>query len=142
MSPSTRGTRRGGRARRSLHTVAYVVVVLAVLALALSACAGLPPAPGDDKVSIAGLKFIPTVLTVTRGATVTWTNDDQTAHTITSDDFPNPDFATPTQTPPPGAFTSLPLSPGKSFSHRFDNAGTFHYHCQIHTYLKGTVIVK
>jgi plastocyanin len=117
-----------------------VLTVAALLALfALAACIGLPGAPGGDNVVIQDLKFIPSQLTVQKGAKVTWTNNDQTAHTITSDDFPDPGT---TQTPPPGAFTSKVLNPGESFSHKFDQAGTVGYHCQIHPYLKGQVLVK
>jgi plastocyanin len=114
-------------------------LAVAVIAAAVTGCVGLPAPPGDDKVTIQDLKFIPTTLEVRAGATVTWTNKDATAHTVTSDDFPDP---ASTSTPPPGSFTSQPLNPGATFSHRFDKAGKYDYHCQIHPYLKGTVVVK
>jgi plastocyanin len=28
------------------------------------------------------------------------------------------------------------------FSYTFNNAGTYPYHCSIHTYMTGTIIVK
>jgi plastocyanin len=124
--------------RRRSAPMACALLLLA--AVALTSCAGLPPTPGGDRVVIQDLKFLPSTLTVTKGTTVTWTNNDQTAHTVTSDDFPDP--ADTTATPPPGSFTSTVLNPGETYSHRFDQAGTVPYHCQIHSYLKGTVVVK
>jgi plastocyanin len=125
------------------HLTSGMVALLAAVlgaALVLAACAGQPPQPSKpDTVVIASLRFNPRTVTVSKGATVTWTNKDATAHTVTSDDFPDP---TSTSTPPPGSFTSKVLNPGDSFSHTFDKAGRFGYHCQIHGYLTGTVVVK
>jgi plastocyanin len=123
-----------------LMRIALAALVVAALVV-LTACAGIPNPPGDNKVTIADLKFIPSTIEVERGSTVTWTNNDQTAHTVTSDDFPDPSLP-PTTTVPAGAFSSKPLDPGDSFSHTFDKPGKYPYHCQIHTYLKGEVIVK
>jgi plastocyanin len=127
--------------RHRRRTIEGLLVVLAACAtaFALASCAGLPNPPGDDKVTIQDLKFIPSELTVNKGSTVTWTNNDQTVHTITSDDFPAQGS---TETPPPGSFTSQPLNPGDSYSHRFDKAGSVGYHCSIHMYLKGTIVVR
>jgi plastocyanin len=69
----------------------------------------------------------PASLTIVKAAKVTWMNDDSTTHTVTSDT---------------GAFESGNLSPGNSFTHQFNDAGTFPYHCSIHTFMKGTVTVQ
>lgn len=133
---------RTERVTRFLRTSRVALAIAALAALvALTACAGIPNPPGDDKVLIQDLKFIPSTITVQKGATVTWTNNDQTAHTVTSDDYPDPSTP-PTTTVPAGAFTSKPLNPGESFSHTFDKPGKYPYHCEIHNYLKGEVIVK
>jgi plastocyanin len=34
------------------------------------------------------------------------------------------------------------LAPGATFSFTFNNPGTFPYHCTIHTYMTGKVIVQ
>ena len=34
------------------------------------------------------------------------------------------------------------MSKGQTFSHRFDQAGTFAYVCGVHAYMKGQVVVK
>jgi plastocyanin len=81
----------------------------------------------QNSISIKGLAFNPASLTIVKGASVTWTNDDSTTHTVTSDT---------------GAFESGNLSPGNSFTHQFNDAGTFPYHCSIHTFMKGTITVQ
>jgi plastocyanin len=85
------------------------------------------PAQDATAVSIANFAFQPASLQVAVGATVTWTNADSTAHTVTSDT---------------GAFDSGPLAPGASFSQTFTTAGTFTYHCQIHPFMTATIVVS
>src|SRR5215813_11975870 len=71
--------------------------------------------------------FAPDGLTVDAGTTVTWTNTDSVAHTSTSD-------AT--------GWDSGIVAPGGQFSHSFQTAGTFRYHCAIHPGMVGTVVVR
>lgn len=40
------------------------------------------------------------------------------------------------------AFDSKNMAQGRSFSYTFSKAGTFTYHCDIHSYMTGTVTVK
>jgi plastocyanin len=81
----------------------------------------------QNTIAMKGLAFNPASLTIVKGAKVTWMNDDSTTHTVTSDT---------------GAFESGNLSPGNSFTHQFNDAGTFPYHCSIHTFMKGTITVQ
>jgi plastocyanin len=86
------------------------------------------PTPGNSAITIQNFSFNPNVTTITAGSTVTWTNNDSTAHTITSND---------------SAFTSSAvLSPGQSYSYTFTNTGTYDYHCAIHTFMTGKIIVQ
>jgi plastocyanin len=82
--------------------------------------------PGPD-ISIENFAFSPDTVTIAIGTTVTWKNKDSVNHTVTS------------QT---GVFDSGTLSNGGSFSFTFTQAGTFEYHCSIHTSMHGTVIVQ
>ena len=84
-------------------------------------------APSVSAVTISNLAFNPAQLDIKIGATVTWTNNDPMAHTITSD---NGQFASPT------------ISSGSNFSFTFTKAGTYQYHCAIHPSMTGVVIVK
>ncbi|HEX5185559.1 MAG TPA: plastocyanin/azurin family copper-binding protein [Nitrososphaeraceae archaeon] len=58
---------------------------------------------------------------------VLWTNDDAIEHTVTADD---------------GSFDSGPISPGDVFDSTFDTPGDFSYHCSIHPFMTGVVIVE
>ena len=64
-------------------------------------------------------------LTVQPGATVTWVNRGQHAHTVTFD----------------VGRDSGDVAPGGSFSATFPHAGTYTYHCHHHPDMKGTVVV-
>jgi plastocyanin len=71
--------------------------------------------------------FMPMSLTVAVGTTVTWKFDDSTDHTVAADDK---------------SFTSPALGKGKTYTHTFTTAGTVKYHCSIHPFMTGTIIVK
>lgn len=83
--------------------------------------------PAANTVSIAGMAFAPTSLTVKVGTKVTWTNNDGYAHTVTSNDGTS--------------FDSGNLASGASFSYTPTKTGTFDYHCTIHSGMAGTLIV-
>ncbi len=84
-------------------------------------------ASGGNTVTISGFAFSPATLNVAVGTKVTWTNKDGTTHTVSSDT---------------NAFNSGNLADGASYSYTFNTAGTYAYHCAIHTYMKGTIVVK
>jgi amicyanin len=81
--------------------------------------------------SSGSFAFSPTTLTIKVGSTVTWTNMTPAPHTVTSDDGKSFDSG-----------LSNPIAPsGGTYSFTFKQAGTFSYHCQIHPYMKATIIV-
>jgi plastocyanin len=126
------------------HRLSAVALML-VVSVALVACtptastpssagstagpAGTSSNPGSvqNAVTISGFAFSPASITVPVGTTVTWTNKDAAPHTITSDDGTT--------------FDSGNLANGATYSFTFTKAGTFAYHCAIHSSMKGTVIV-
>lgn len=69
--------------------------------------------------------FVPATITVAKGATVTWTNQDNVEHIIKSD-----------------AFESPVLKYNQSYSRRYDTVGSFQYYDKLHTSIVGTVNVK
>ena len=72
--------------------------------------------------------FTPDTLTVKVGTMVVWTNTSDAPHTVTSDT--------------PGVFGSTTnITQNQTFSFTFTTAGTFPYHCNIHPYMKATIIV-
>lgn len=91
------------------------------------------PGKGSNSVSISGMAFNPASLTVAVGTTVTWTNNDAIAHTVTSDT---------------GLFDSGSISAtggysgGGTYSYTFATAGTYNYHCMIHPMMTAKIIVQ
>jgi len=88
---------------------------------------GQTAASGPSVVTIKGFKFGPAALTVSSGTTVTWTNSDALTHTVAATD---------------GSFDSSNLAPGGQFSFTFNPPGTYAYHCSIHPFMTGQVIVQ
>ena len=85
------------------------------------------PISSSTEVSILNFEFNPTQLIVRVGSTVTWTNNDKVIHTVTSDVG--------------SEMNSGPIKPGSTYSHVFDSAGTFIYHCTIHPNMIGNITV-
>ena len=75
-------------------------------------------------VTIADFAFAPQAITVPRGTTVTWTNNDPFGHSIIGD-----------------GFASESLDGGATFQFTFDTPGTYSYVCGVHPQMTGTVIV-
>jgi YVTN family beta-propeller protein len=82
--------------------------------------------PATASVNIASFSFNPKSVTVKAGQSVTFTNNDAITHTTTSDAWDSGDI-------PPGSSYTLtaPSSPG-----------TYAFHCSIHPFMTGTLIVQ
>ena len=83
-------------------------------------------ATSGNAVTIVDFGFNPGTITVKAGTTVTWTNTGVT-HTVTSNT---------------GLFDSGHLGSGDTFTFTFSKAGTYAYHCAIHSAMKGEVTVS
>lgn len=77
-------------------------------------------------VTVANFAFTPKLVAVGLGGTVTWTFPEAMAHTTESND---------------GFWSSPHEMGGATYTHTFPTAGTFGYHCAIHTFMHGTVRV-
>ncbi|MHB1377132.1 MAG: cupredoxin domain-containing protein [Candidatus Humimicrobiaceae bacterium] len=132
--------------RNNLLIYFLLVVALLIIALPLAGCSGSggtaatkttatstetttasTTGAGGQAVLIKSNAFDPASLTIKVGDTVTWTNNDSYAHTVTSDN---------------GAFDSGSMAGGGTFSFTFKTAGTFSYHCSIHTFMTAKIIVQ
>ena len=81
------------------------------------------------KVNIQNMKFDPSSISIAKGDTVEWTNRMGMAHTVTGDD-------------PAKLGDSGNIAPnGGTHCHVFDASDTITYHCEIHPFMTGTVIV-
>jgi plastocyanin len=111
--------------------VFYRRLLFSVALSAILGTVGVLPAPSaqaqsSNTIVIQNYSFNPQTLSVPVGTTVTWMNSAPIAHTTTSDT---------------GLWDSGPLNPGAEFQHTFNTAGTFTYHCNIHPYMHGTIVV-
>lgn len=86
-----------------------------------------PPGNTANTVDIKGMAFGPTSLTVKAGTTVVWENSDNMAHTVTADD---------------NSFDSGNVAVSTKYSHTFSSTGSFPYHCNYHSGMKGTIVVN
>jgi plastocyanin len=86
------------------------------------------PSSGTAQVTISGFAFSP--LTVSVGTSVTWMNADSVTHTATAD--PSSAFQFDTGNINPGATSRAVV---------FSSAGSFAYHCNIHSTMHGTIVV-
>ncbi len=97
-----------------------------LLALTLTAGANAAaPVPGAI-VHIKDFTYAPTPLTVHVGDRVTFVNDDDEAHTVTATDK---------------SFDSEGLDGAGTWQHVFVKAGTYRYFCELHPYMKATIVV-
>ncbi len=112
---------------------------LLALTLLLGACG---QAANTASVTIRGVNYHPYSITVKAGTTVTWTNRDPEPNTVTSNNANIPATTVTASPTAAGAFNSGPIEPGGSWSFTFSTPGTYQYHCLIHGYMHGEVIVQ
>jgi plastocyanin len=79
--------------------------------------------PGQNIIHILSTGFTPDSLLANINSTVSWVNDDNGIHTVTSDKFDSGDI-------PPGAM----------FKYAFDNTGRYPYSCRYHPH-SGVVVI-
>ena len=81
-------------------------------------------------VQIVNFAFVPAEIRVPQGGSVTWVYcepPETDLHNTVSDT---------------GVWDAPLLDIGESFTFRFDEAGSFPYHCAPHPFMKGTVLVE
>jgi plastocyanin len=84
-------------------------------------------ASGRGEVRIADFDYEPSVLEVTPGTAVKWTNEDRAPHTATDQD---------------DTFDTGRLDRGESGEITFETTGTYDYICTYHPYMTGRVVVS
>lgn len=129
---------------------AILTILVALAVISLAACSQTTPQPASNmpmqpaaspaqqpaaqptvatstmvSVSIKNFAFNPQTLTIDRGTTVKWTNNDDVAHKIKSDTF-NSDY----------------LNNGNTYEFTFTKSGTYPYSCAIHPSMTATITVR
>jgi plastocyanin len=83
-------------------------------------------------VSMKNIQFSPKALTVAKGTTVKWTNQDSVNHDVTKAGGPGPDFSSGQGN----------LAQGATYQQTLSTPGTIQYKCTIHPGMTGTITVK
>ena len=114
------------RSLKAIRVLAAVALTLGAAGCASAAPSGSPVA--TDRVDLPpSYKFVPALITVKAGTTVTWTNHDNLTHSVQLDG-----------TAAPGQV----MHPGEQTTHTFATPGTYHYVCSFHANnMQGEVIV-
>ena len=114
-----------------------------IFGVALTLCTGfalvqgtrpsLAASPDDKRSSSAAVKidnfsFGPATITIAAGTTVTWTNNDDVPHVVSSDDNK--------------MFKSKALDTEDHFSFTFTKPGTYNYYCAIHPKMTAKIVVQ
>lgn len=86
------------------------------------------PMSAVKNIAISGMQFQPAMIRVKTGDQVTWMNSESMPHTLTSRDS--------------GTLASARLNRGSTFSHTFEQPGTYTYYCALHPSMTGIVIVE
>jgi plastocyanin len=104
------------------------LALLGVLAVRSGSAAGQATATASatKKVEINHFAFHPPTVHVKRGGKVAFTNASNVTHTATR----------------VGSFDTGHIKPGTTSTVTFAKRGTFAYHCSIHHFMKGTVVVE
>ena len=85
--------------------------------------------PGCEEIDAC---YIPSRITVGMGEQITWINEDSAFHSVTSGAYGSPN----------GLFDSEHMDPYQMYTQKFDESGTYDYHCTLHPWMKGQVIVN
>jgi plastocyanin len=105
----------------------FAPTAAAAFAVALAAGAGQTAQPAGAVIHIANFAFGPQVVSVASGATVTWVNDDDDAHSIVADN---------------GLFHSSAMDTADRYSFTFKTPGAYAYHCGLHPHMVAKIVVR
>jgi plastocyanin len=123
--------------RKKMKRIKLMFGSAAILATAFALTAGARPNPalssGDKPASGATVKidnfsFGPATISIPAGSTVTWTNNDDVPHVVSSDDNK--------------MFKSKALDTDDRFSFTFTTPGTYNYYCAIHPKMTAKIVVQ
>jgi plastocyanin len=102
---------------------------IAVLAGAMGSAVIFQTLAGAENATatVENFTFTPERLIVKAGTTVTWRNEDDIPHTVTSESR---------------LFKSKALDTDDTFSFTFTEPGSYAYFCSLHPRMTGTVVVE
>jgi plastocyanin len=120
------GTGRGGKFAAAIALVAFGLALMGLRGAIASAGETTAQASRAAGVEINHFAYHPPTLTIAKGSKVTFSNTSHATHTATR----------------PGSFSTGRIKPGTSVSIHFDKPGTYAYHCLIHPFMHGKIVVQ
>lgn len=120
------------KAIEHLYHLVFVAIVATMIFTSVSCSSPTTSSPVNEQlVSMKANSFSPATITITRGETITWVNDDTQIHTATSDMVE-------------GGWNTGDVAPAAARSITFHSPGTYPYHCTYHVSMgmRGTIIVQ
>jgi plastocyanin len=125
--------KRRKKMKRIKWIFGLTALVVTAFALTTGTRANSATSPGDKPASgttvkIDNFSFGPADITIPAGTTVTWTNNDDVPHVVTSDDNK--------------MFKSKALDTDDRFSFTFTKPGTYNYYCAIHPKMTAKIVVQ
>ncbi len=115
--------------QRPARWILVALVALSLAGLLASRGGAAEPTAGASAaktVSIVNFAFKPATLKVRRGARVTFSNTSNTTHTATRG----------------SSFDTRRIAPGTAKTVQLNQRGSFAYHCKIHPFMKGRIVVE
>jgi plastocyanin len=112
---------------------------IGLISAVMFACLALPAAAADRGVKIADFSYSPTTVNANLGDTVTWTwAGPDTNHSVTANSGQAESF----DSDPGGTPATIDHVAGSTFQHTFTHAGAFSFHCRVHSFMTGKVVVS
>jgi plastocyanin len=116
-----------GQARFAWLTATILAAFAALCFWTLFPALAMAASVRTQSIQIRNFAFTPSVMTIDRGTTVTWTNGDEEPHAIVATNQ---------------AFRSGALDTNGHYSFTFNTAGEFGYFCSLHPQMRGKIIVR
>lgn len=120
------GTWRGWKFAAAIALVAFGLALMGLRGAIASAGGTTAQASRAAGVEINHFAYHPPTLTIAKGSKVTFSNTSHVTHTATR----------------PGSFSTGRIKPGTSVSIHFNKPGTYAYHCLIHPFMHGKIVVQ
>ncbi len=112
---------------RTTARILLCALLVAPLPMPGRAAAQAEMKANSPSVHIDNFTFSPQELTISRGGTVTWVNDDDIPHALAANDK---------------TFRSKAMDTEERFSFTFNKPGTYEYFCSLHPHMQGKIIVR
>lgn len=126
MQPTLDSIRKGRSRAVAVVAVAAMLALAGVVGISASAAGGHRLRGHGKRVEIEDFAYRPGKLTVRRGTKVVFSNHDSVVHTATGKR---------------GLDTGR-IRPGRSATVKLRKAGVYKFHCTIHPFMHGKVVVR